>query len=86
MDGRLRQAKLWVTGSLPAVIAEVSADGRDWSRAGDSAALEAGEDVHDLTIALNAPLAARYLRLNFTARGDGQQMTIVEAEVWGDSG
>lgn len=81
----LRQAKLWVSGSMPTVLAEVSADGRQWSTAGSVASLEAGEDVHDVTIALDAPGAARYVRLNFAARAEEQRLTIVEAEVWGDS-
>lgn len=82
---RLRCAKLWVSDSLPATTAEVSADGKTWTPAGQAAALEAGADVYDVTLDLKAPATARYLRLNFAARAAGQAMTIVEAEVWGDT-
>jgi hypothetical protein len=74
------QFKLWFGDTLPQVTVEGSLDGEKWRAVGEVA----GEDVYDLTIALNQKTACRYLRASFAARKTGQKLTLVEAEVWGE--
>ncbi len=78
----LREFHLWFRETLPAVAVEASADGAAWSAVGAAEPKQAGEDVLDVAIPLNAGTPCRYLRATFAARQPGQKMSLIEAEVW----
>jgi hypothetical protein len=80
---KLLQFRLWFQDSLPAVAVEGSTDGVKWRPLGQAKTEEAGPDVKDVVVALDAKTPCRYLRASFAARTAGQKLTLVEAEVWG---
>jgi len=78
----LLRAHLIVSGEIPRVVFEGSADGTTWVPLGDAEGLSAGADVLDLDVASSVAAPMRYARLRFGPR-EGQPMTLAEVEVWG---
>ncbi|MCD6361491.1 MAG: hypothetical protein J7M38_11600 [Armatimonadetes bacterium] len=78
----LLRAYLVVSGEIPPVVFEGSADGTAWAPLGRAEGLSAGADVLDMTITSSVAEPMRYARLRFGPRGD-QPMTLAEVEIWG---
>jgi hypothetical protein len=76
--------KFWFDDFMPKFDVEGSNDLRNWIPLGKNAvAVNAGDDVLDVTASLHAATSYRYLRVHFAPRASGQKLTIVESEVWG---
>ena len=68
-------------GSVQGVVAEVSADGEAWREAArsDTARATGFREVAELSLTLDAPERARFLRLTIERTGE---LSLVEAEAW----
>ena len=77
--------KLWFNDTMPAFVVQGSNDGKEWQELGRNETLqEAGKDVKDVTVPLKAQTPFRYVRCVFESRQEGQKLSLVEGEVWGN--
>lgn len=77
--------KFWFSDTMPVFEVHGSNDNSTWKKLGETIeSVEAGDDVKDTVVQLNSKERYRYLRVTFAPRKEGQKLSIVESEVWGD--
>jgi len=78
--------KFWFDDTMPTFAVQGSNDLQHWIELGKhNNALEAGGDVLDVTLPLNTKKPCRYVRVTFAPRQNGQKLTLVESELWGQA-
>jgi hypothetical protein len=76
--------KFWFDDILPAFTVQGSDDLQHWTKLGrNNNVLDASEDVLDVTLSLSTKKPYRYVRVTFSPRQNGQKLTLVESELWG---
>lgn len=71
------------SGVRPVIRIEGSVDGKTWTPMGSIPELtESADDVRDVNIPLNGN-SARFVRVRFDKRNEGNQLTLSELELWG---
>lgn len=77
--------KLWVHRTAGPVEVEGSVDGENWTRLGGrKSMLDAGVEVLDTCVPLRDDVPSRYVKVTIGERPDGEYLSLIEAEVWGE--
>jgi len=76
--------KFWFNDTMPTFTVQGSNDLHRWQPIGKNGnAQNAGKDVLDISVSLNAAQSYQYVRVVFAPRANGQKLTLVESELWG---
>ncbi len=81
----VREARLWYCDAALEVTVTGSADGQAWHPMGQARGEVAGEDVLELRVPMAEARSCRHVKLLFAAREAGETLTLVEAELWGET-
>lgn len=78
----LNKARLFYSGTLPALEVSGSLDGSRWQTMSSIPEESADEDIKDVTLTLEGKY--RYVNLDFAARVKGEKFELCETEIWTD--